>query len=385
MGSAFEWNDTQRMLCESLDRLLTARHGLHERLVALETPQAGPPLWSVLASELGLLGATFPEALGGAGGAVADGLVLMEVLGRHLAAEPYLSTIVLGGRLLALHADRDLGARALLAQVVAGQAVLALATTEPQGRHAWHDVRTRLELVEGGYRLTGRKAVVHSAPWATHLLVIARSHGQPQDRDGISLVCLPMDTPGIQRRDYRTLDGAWASDIAFENVPVSPGQLLGAPGEALPCLEQVQDEATLAVCAEACGLLSRLLDDTIAYVRQRQQFGVPIASFQVLRHRIADMFMALEQAKALTAASVSALDASPAQRARAVSSAKVCVARACRTVGQGAVQLHGGMGMTDELAVGHCFRRATQIAQSFGSEDHHLARVAQLEATAEPG
>jgi alkylation response protein AidB-like acyl-CoA dehydrogenase len=362
--------DTQHMLRDSLARYLAEQYDVEIRARTLGAADDKPPLWRAFAHELGLLGAGFDEAQGGLGGDMRDKLVIMETLGRYLAAEPYLSTVVIGGGLL--HAVPGALAQRLLGRVIDGDAVIAFAATEPHGRHDLHDVHTTLTPQAGGYALSGRKAVVHCAPWATELLVTARSG------DGVSLVCLPLSAPGIRRRDYRTLDGGRASELEFDAVAVQAEQVLGEPGAALPLLERVIDEATLAVCAEAGGVLTRLLEDTIAYAQQRQQFGVPIASFQVLQHRIADMHIALSQATALTAASVAALTAAPPERARAVSSAKVCVGHACRIVGQGAVQIHGGMGMTDELAVGHYFRRATQIAQQFGSIDHHLRRVDRL-------
>ncbi|WP_323122951.1 acyl-CoA dehydrogenase family protein [Burkholderia alba] len=375
-NTAFVLTETQVMLRDSLARFLAEQYDIELRTRTLAAAEDQPPLWRAFARDLGLFGISFGEEQGGLGGDVRDNLVVMETLGRYLAAEPYLSTIVIGGGLLRRVPGAP--ARDLLGRVIDGDAVLAFAAAEPHARHDLTDVRTRLQPAGDGWLLNGRKAVVHGAPWAGELLITGRCVGAPYDPLGISLVCLPADTPGISRRDYRMLDGGRASELAFDDVPVRADQLLGEPGAALPLLEQVLDEATLAVCAEACGVLSRLLDDTVDYAKQRSQFGVPIARFQVLQHRMADMYMALEQVRALTAASVAALDAPPAERMRAVSSAKVSANRACRVVGQGGVQIHGGMGMTEELAVGHYFRRATQIEQLFGSLDHHLRRVDSL-------
>lgn len=378
MNAGLALTDTQHMLRDSLARYLAEQYDVEIRARTLRAADDIPPLWRAFAHELGLLGASFDEAHGGQGGDLRDNLVIMETLGRHLAAEPYLSTVVIGGGLL-----KDMPGvlpQRLLGRLIDGHAVIAFAATEPHGRHDLHDLRTTLVAQGDGFVLSGRKAVVHCAPWASELLVTARSSGLPRDADGVSLVCLAADTPGIRRRDYITLDGGRASELVFDAVPVRPEQVLGEPGAALPLIERVVDEATLAVCAEAGGVLARMLEDTIAYVQQRQQFGVPIASFQVLRHRIADMHLALAQATALTATAAAAMSAVPQERARAVSSAKVRVGHACRIVGQGAVQIHGGMGMTEELAVGHYFRRATQIEQQFGSVAHHLRRVDRLSA-----
>lgn len=370
--------DTQAMLRDSLSRFLAEQYDTDLRSRTLAAADDKPPLWRAFAQELGLLGASFPESQGGMGGGLDDNLVVMQTLGRYLAAEPYLSTVVIAGGLLKRLPGPS--AQRLLGRVIDGDAVIAFAAIEPHGRHELHDVRSTLSARGEGLVLDGRKAAVHCAPWASDYLVTARSAGQPQDARGISLVWLPASTPGIRRRDYRTLDGGRASELAFDEVSVQTEQVLGGIGAALPLLERVIDEATLAVCAEAGGVLGRLLEDTVVYAKQREQFRVPIASFQALQHRMADMYVALEQANALTAVAAGALDASPAQRSRMISSAKVCVSRACRIVGQGAVQIHGGMGMTEELAIGHYFRRATQIEQLFGSQTHHLRRVDRLSA-----
>jgi alkylation response protein AidB-like acyl-CoA dehydrogenase len=374
MSILTEQDDTLAMLRDSLARYLDDRHGFEQRLHALRhADDAPPPFWQGLASELDLLGAALPESHGGLGGGMPAHLALMETLGGALAAEPYLSTLVIGAGLLQRHPGAQ--ADAMLARIVAGQAVLAFAHTEPQSRHDRADVRAELVRDGNGFVLTGRKSVVHAAPWASHLVVSARSAA------GLSLLVLPTSTPGVRLRAYPTRDGGRAADIAFDGVRLPADALLGAEGDALPQIEQAHDEATLAICAEAVGVMRRLMRDTLDYVRQRKQFGVPISSFQVLQHRLADMHMALELAAALTASVGEGVDAaSPGERARAVSSAKVAVAKACRAVGQGAVQLHGGMGMTEELAVGHYVRRATLIEGQFGSAAWHLRRVALLRA-----
>lgn len=369
-----EHDDTLTMLRDSLARYLDDRHGFAQRLHALhQADDAPPPFWQGLARELDLLGAALPEAQGGLGGGMRAHLAMMETLGGALAAEPYLSTMVIGAGLLQRHPGAQ--ADALLARVVAGQAVLAFAHAEPQSRQHRADVQTELSRDAEGFRLAGRKSVVQVAPWASHLIVSARSEA------GLSLLVVPKGAPGVHLRAYPTRDGGRAADIAFDEVRLPFDALLGKEGAALPEIERAHDEATLAVCAESLGVMRRLMRDTLDHVRQRRQFGVPIASFQVLQHRLADMHMALELAAALTARVGEAVDdASPAERARAVSSAKVAVAKACRAVGQGAVQLHGGMGMTEELAVGHYVRRATLIEGQFGPASWHLRRVARLRA-----
>ena len=378
MDSCFQLNDTQTMLRDSLARLLSALYKTEQRTHLLDNARNWPPLWHELTNELGILGLSFSEALGGLGGGMHDNLVVMETLGTSLAAEPYLSTIVIAGGVFKRLANPE--ARQMLARMLHGDAVVAWAATEPGSRYDWHDVRTSLTPSADGqkYLLHGRKTVVRCAPWATHLLVTARSQGTTRERDGLSLVCIPAQTAGVHCNDVRTIDGGVASELSFDNVMVSPSQIMGPVGQALPLIEQVMDEATLALCAEAMGVLQRLLHDTVDYARQRKQFGVAISSFQALQHRLADMYLAMEQAAALTASVAEALEASPRERALAVSSAKIATAKACKIVGQGAVQIHGGMGMTEELAVGHFFRRATEIESLFGNIDWHLQRVARL-------
>jgi alkylation response protein AidB-like acyl-CoA dehydrogenase len=376
MSTRTEQDDSLAMLRDSLARYLDDNHGFEQRLHALaRADDAPPPFWQGLSRELDLLGAALPESHGGLGLGMAAHLALMETLGGALAAEPYLSTMVIGAGLLQRHPGAQ--ADALLARVVAGQAVLAFAHSEPQSRHERDDVQAQLVREGDGIRLDGRKAVVQAAPWASHFIVTARS------QEGLSLLVVPRDTPGLRLRAYPTRDGGRAADIAFDNVRLPAEALLGTEGGALPQIERALDEATLAICAESVGVMRRLLRDTLDYVRQRKQFGVPIASFQVLQHRLADMHMALEQAAALTASVGEIADAaSDNERARMVSSAKVAAAKACKAVGQGAVQLHGGMGMTEELAIGHYVRRATLIEGQFGPPAWHLRRVAKLRAAA---
>lgn len=372
--------DTLAMLQDSLARYLEDRHGFDVRLAALrDADSAPPPFWPGLARELDLLRAALPEAQGGLGLGMAAHLAIMETLGASLAAQPYLATMVIGAGLLQRHPSA--ASDALLAQVVEGRAVLAFAHSEPDSRHSRAWVQTRLTREAHGWRLDGRKAVVHAGPWASHIIVSARSDGAPDAANGLSLLLVPRDTPGLSLRGYPLRDGDRAAELSFDDVCLPASALLGEAGTALPQIEQALDEATLAVCAESLGVLRRLLRDTLDYVRQRKQFGATLSTFQVVQHRLADMHMALEQAIALTGhvgEQLAGGGVSPAERAHAVSSAKVAAGKACRAVGQGAVQLHGGMGMTEELAVGHYMRRATLIEGLFGPMSWHLRRVAAL-------
>lgn len=376
--------ETLKMLCDSLARYLEGRYSFDQRLRVLAEATGNPPIfWSGLSRELDLLGVAFPEAQGGLGGGMAAHLAVMQTLGSALAGEPYLSSIVIGAGLLQRHPGAI--SDALLTDTIDGRAVLAFAHDEAESRNDRAHVNTRLVRDAEGYELNGSKAVVHAAPWATHLIVSARSHGSPSDADGLSLVVIDKGAPGVHLREYALRDGSRGAEVRFDRVRVPAEALLGSEGAALGQVEQALDEATLAVCAESIGVMRRLMHDTLDYVRQRKQFGVAISSFQALQHRLADMHMALEQADALTYAVLDAMDGEPPERARAVSSAKVAVARACKAVGQGAVQLHGGMGMTQELAIGHYFRRATLIEGQFGPASWHLRRVARLQTAPAPG
>lgn len=365
--------NTRAMLQESLARFLADRFGPEQRRRLMDGATTEAPLWRDLA-ELGIPAATLPESAGGMGGSFLDAMAISETLGGALAAEPYLSTVVIGAGILA-RAEGE-RARALLERVAAGDAVIAFAHHEAHTRLEATDLSSTLVRTDAGWTLSGRKTVVQCAPWAHQLLVSARTENTASS----NLVLVDPNAPGVVRRDYRTLDGGWASELRFDEVELPADALIGEAGGAQALLDRALDEAALAVCAEAIGVLRRLMADTTDYIRQRKQFGVPISTFQVLQHRLVDMHIALEQASALTRACASQLDAAPVQRAAAVSSAKVMTGRACRTVGQGAVQLHGGMGMTDELAIGHYFKRATQIELSFGSTDQHLRRVDLLRA-----
>ena len=250
--------------------------------------------------------------------------------------------------------------------IIAGTTRIAFAAYEPQGRFYLNDLTTTLK----GGLLNGQKAVVEGAAHATHLLVTARTGGAQRDAGGIALLLIPADAKGITRRDYLTVHGASASEVYFENVAVGAEHVLNA--EALPLIEAVVDEATAAVCAEACGVLKVLHATTLDYAKQRKQFGKAIGDFQVIQHRLVDMFMEVEQAVSMTMMATLKLDT--AERSAAVSMAKAKVGKAAKFVGQNAVQVHGGIGITQELAVGHYFKRATLSENLFGSVDFHLSR-----------
>jgi hypothetical protein len=265
-------------------------------------------------------------------------------------------------------------AEALIGQIIAGEAIFAFAYAEPQGRYNLADLKTTAKKDGAGWILNGAKAVVIGAPYATHLIVTARTGGGQRDQEGVSVFIVEKGAAGISTRDYPTVDGFRASEITFENVKLSAEALVGPEGHAMPLIEKVVDEAVVATCGEACGVLAKLHEGTLEYTRQRKQFGQPISAFQVLQHRMVDMFIQVEQSISMTYMATIKLGDGDAERAKAAAAAKVAIGKACKFVGQNAIQLHGGMGMTDEMAIGHYYKRATMIESAFGSTDHFLAR-----------
>lgn len=370
----FSFSEEQVLLRDAVGGFLRDRYDFDSRRAAIDSETGWrPQVWRAFAEELGILGASVPEALGGLGGGPVETMVIMEELGRALVVEPFLETAVIGAGLL-----RRLDGGGIMDAMLSGEAVLALAHAEPRGRHAPAHVEAAARRNGSGWVLNGHKAVVEAAPWASHLLVTARTGGAVADPGGVSLFLIEKAAPGVTTQDYPTVDGRRASEIRLDDVAAPADALLGAEGEALPLVEAVLDAATAAVCAEAVGVMRRLHEDTLDYARQRRQFGRPIGDFQVLQHRLVDMFMALEQAVSMTYMATLKLDAAPPERMKAVSAAKVQVGRACRFVGQSAIQIHGGIGMTDELPLSHYFKRATAIEGQFGSADHHLRRYQRL-------
>ena len=373
----FSFSETQVMVRDTLARFLADNYGFEQRnkMLAMDGGR-DPGIWRALATELGILSAPFAEEFGGMGGNAVDSMIIMEELGKVIAIEPYVQTVVLGGGAL-VHSGSALAAE-LVPQIIGGDAVIAFAYAEPQGRYDLANLRTSAKKDGAGYVLNGHKAVVYAAPWATHLLVSARTGGSQREESGVSLFLIDAGLSGITRRDYPCVDGFQASEIYFENVSVPAEALLGAEGGALPLIEQIVDEATVAICAESTGISKKLVDGTVDYSKQRQQFGQPIGRFQVLQHRMADMFIEAEQVASMALMATLKLDLPAAERKAAVSLAKAKVSRSIKFVGQNAVQTHGGIGITQEFSIGHYFKRATMIEGQFGTADHHLERFEKL-------
>jgi alkylation response protein AidB-like acyl-CoA dehydrogenase len=370
----FSYTETQDMLRDTLARFLADTYDFETRKKMLASPDGRDPgIWRALATELGILGAPFAEDHGGLGGGALENMIMMEELGKVIAIEPYLQTIVIGGGAMK-HVGGAM-ADAVIPQIISGEAVIAFAYAEPQGRYDVANLRTSAKKDGAGYVLNGHKSVVYAAPWATHILVTARTGGSVRERDGVELFLIDAKLSGIVRRDYPTVDGFQASEIYFENAAI-PGDALLAGG--IDLIEALVDEATVAACGEACGISRKLHEGTLDYSKQRKQFGVPIGKFQVLQHRMADMFIEVEQIASMTLMGTLKLDLPAAERKAAVSLAKAKVSRSLNFVGQNAIQTHGGIGITQELAIGHYFKRGTMIENQFGSADFHLDRFEQL-------
>ncbi len=373
----FNFTEEQSMLRDTVTSFLGDKYDFETRKGIVKS-EAGwrPDYWKAFAEELGILGAPFSEDLGGLGGGPVENMIVMEAFGRALVVEPYLGTVVIGGGFLK-HSGHARAAE-LIGGIVAGDVVTAFAYAEPQGRYNWADLKTTAKKDGAGYVLNGHKAVVVGAPWATHLIVTARTGGGQRDANGVSVFLVDKTAKGVVTRDYPTVDGQRASEVYLENVSVPADALIGAADAGLPLIDKVMDEAAAAGLAESMGVLAKLHEGTLDYTKQRKQFGQPIGSFQVLQHRMVDMFIAVEQSTSITYMATLKLDEPDAERAKAVSAAKAHVGKALRFTGQSAIQLHGGMGMTDEMAIGHYFKRATMLESLFGSVDHHLRRYEAL-------
>jgi pimeloyl-CoA dehydrogenase small subunit len=371
----FSFTEEQNLLRNSVQRFVQNAYTFDNRRAIIRS-EAGwkRENWSTFA-ELGLLAAPFSEDHGGLGGGAIETMIIMEEFGRGLVVEPFLGTVVLAGGLL-----RHGGSKAQQAQyipeIIEGKRVCAFAFAEPQGRYNLADLAVTAKKSGTGYVLNGHKAVVIGAPWADTLVVTARTSGGQRDTKGVSVFIVDKKAKGVSCRDYPTVDGLRASEVTFENVAVGADAVIGELDNGLPLVERVVDEGIAALSAEAIGAMKVLNDTTTEYCKTRKQFGVPIGKFQVLQHRMVDMFMNYEQSVSITYMVTLKLDASDAERRKAASAAKVQIGRAGRFIGQQAVQLHGGMGMTDELSVGHYFKRLTMIDTMFGNADHHLKRYA---------
>ena len=373
----FDLSEEQRLLKESVDRLIADRYAFEDRKKYLQEEGAwSRAMWHQYA-EMGLLGLPFAEADGGMGGGSVETMIVMEAFGRGLVLEPYLATVVLGGGFLRLGAS-DAQRERFVGRIAEGTLLMAFAQIEPQSRYDLADVSTTAKRDGKDWLIDGKKVVVLHGDCADWLVVTARVSGQRRDRDGIGVFLVDAKAMGVTRRGYATQDGLRAAEIGFAGVRVPAGDVLGEPGRGLALVERAADQAIAALCAEAVGAMQVAHETTVEYLKVRKQFGVPIGSFQALQHRAADMLIALEQSRSMALyATMMADEPDAAERRKAMSASKIQIGKSGRFVGQQSIQLHGGIGMTNEYRVGHYFKRLTMIELMFGDSDFHLASLAE--------
>lgn len=373
----FDLNEEQRMLKDAVDRLVADRYGFEQRAHYLgETQGWSRELWAQYA-ELGLLGLPFAEEDGGFAGGPVETMIVMEAVGRGLLLEPYLATVVLAGGLLSAGAS-DQQRADYLPSLIAGERLFAFAHSERQARYNLADVDTRARRDGDEWILDGAKRYVLHGDCADWLIVSARVASERLDSDGLALFIVDAQAAGVQRRAYQTQDRLRAADITLSGVRVSDSALLGEAGKAFPLIEKVVDATVAALCAEAVGAMQQAFDQTVDYLKMRKQFNTTIGSFQALQHRAVDMLVMIEQARSMALyASMMSGDDDALERRRAIAAAKVQINRSARFVAQQAVQLHGGIGVTEECQVGHYMRRLSMLEFLFGDTDHHLAQLAR--------
>jgi pimeloyl-CoA dehydrogenase small subunit len=373
----FDLSEEQRMLKDSVERLMTERYDFEQRKRYLrEAPGFSRALWRQYA-EMGLLGVAFPERYGGSAGGPVETMIVMEAFGRSLILEPYFATVVLGGGLVGLAGSETQRAE-LLPRIAAGELLLAWAHSEAQSRYELLDVACTARRDADGWILDGEKRFVAHGDSADKLIVTARIGGGQRDRDGIALFLVDAAAPGVAVRGYGTQDGLRAARLALSGVRVPSNDALGEPGKAAPIVERAADCALAALGAEAVGAMAAAHEITVDYLKTRKQFGVTIGSFQALQHRAVDMLVELEQARSMALFATMMLEETDArERSKSISAATVQIRRSARIVGQQAIQLHGGIGMTLEYKIGHYFKRFTAMESMFGDTDHHLQALAR--------
>lgn len=366
----FNLTQEQKQFADALRRWVEKDYSFEQRKhIIASADGVSATAWAEL-TELGALALPIPEEQGGFNGSAIDMLVIMQELGRGIVIEPYFATVMAAEFLKKSNTHAD-----VLEQVAAGEVKLASALSERQSRHDLFDIVTTATKTIDGFVLNGKKTVVLHGAQADKLIVSARTNGAPRDTNGISLFIVDTGATGVNISDYRTIDGYRAADVAIDNVQVGKDALLTEVDAGWDVLDAVADYGTTLLCAEAIGIMEATTTATLDYLKTRQQFGVPIGKFQVLQHRMAEMFMEMEQSRSMaTLAAVKVSSDNAEERRRTVSAAKARIGQAAKYIGQQAVQLHGGMGVTDELPVAHLFKRLTIIELTLGDTDHHLAR-----------
>lgn len=373
----FNISEEQAMIKDSVARFVTDDYSFDKRKknVAMEAG-FNPANWQTFA-ELGWLSIPFPEALGGFGGSVVDTMVIMEEFGKGLVAEPYVATVLLFGGLLAHSGEGELQQQ-LIAKIIDGSLQGSFAYLERQSRFELSDVKSSAVPKGENYLLNGEKTVVFNGSAAEKIIISARTSGGQYDENGISLFIIDADTDGLSRTDYRLMDGQRVANITLKNVAVSKSQLIGELHQGFSLIQSVVAETTRAICAEAVGIMQKLTETTVEYSKTREQFGTAIGKFQALQHRMVDMFIAGEQTRSLLYRAVCSANANSDDSEKDLLALKVMVGRAGTLIGGEAIQLHGGMGMTDELDVGHYVKRLMMINTTFGDADYNQARFSKL-------
>src|ERR1700761_8105786 len=373
----FDLTEEQRLLKDSVDGLLTDAYDFDARKKYMaEKGGWSKTLWGKLA-EQGLLGLPFAEDDGGFGAGGGETMIVMEALGKALVLEPYLATVVLGGGFLR-HGGSAEQKAAYIPAIIDGGKTFAFAQLEKNSRYDLADISTTAKKKGTGWVIDGEKFVVLNGENADTLIVTARTKGARHDKSGIGAFLVPANAKGVVKKSYPTQDGLHAADITFTAVEVGADAVIGDAENGLPLIERVVDEARAALCAEAVGLMDESLKTTVEYIKTRKQFGVAIGTFQSLQHRAADMFVAVEQARSMSMFATMAADFDdPKERAKAVAAAKVQIGKSGKFVGQQSIQLHGGIGMTQEAKIGHYFKRLSMIENTYGDTDFHLRRVSE--------
>ena len=374
----FDFTEEQTMIKDSVSRFVRDEYDFDTRTKIVGSKEGiSREFWSMFA-ELGWLSVPFAEEYGGFGGTVEDIAAVMEELGKGIVVEPYASTVVVFGGLMAASDNAALKS-AVIPSIIDGSCMGSLASTEAQSRYEMADVATGATACDGGYKISGEKTVVANGGTANKFIVTARTSGEQFDRDGVSLFLVDADAPGVEVKSYKMMDGQSAATVTFKDVVVAESQLLNAAGEGMDLIDQVMPQILMGLSAEALGIMATLNTTTVEYTKVRQQFDTPISSFQVLQHRMVDTFIACEQTKSMLYRGLcQASEDDSAALLKTVHALKATVARYGRLVGEEAIQIHGGIGMTDELNIGHYVKRLMMINVSFGDGDYHQKKFNQL-------
>ena len=373
----FTFNEEQSLIQDQVDQFVQKEYDWETRQSLSNSELGfGEDNWKKFA-ELGWLGISVSEDSGGFGGSAIESMLIMEAFGKGLVVEPFLETVIMAGGLIDDHGS-DQQKSSFLEPAIAGEMHLALAYAEPQSRFNLSDVVTEAKADGANFIINGYKSVVMNGPSADQIIVSARTSGTQLDENGISLFIIDANASGLDKTNYKTVDGRRASDLTFENVSVSKENLIGDQDKGFDILDSAIDKAILAISAEAVGAMEVLYKTTVEYTKTREQFGTAIGKFQVLQHRMVDMFMEYEQCKSLLYMATMKHEEKAEDAKKAISGLKYQVGKAGKFIGQQAVQLHGGMGVTDELNVGHYFKRLTTVGTIFGNTDYHLKKYTSL-------